>query len=734
MKKLGITLFAIAVFIIFFVISSFLLRNIFMEIKRRAVQKNYGEIHRVVKNTEDALQLFFKGILADLHYLAINEDIIQNTPKGQKLLDNYYTTHHVKSLDNYIYGISRIDEYGTAIYVTPGKTFTGYNVLSRKHVREALRIKKPLVSNIFTTLGGDRVLAVVYPVFDSERKFKGLISTLIPYNYFIEGFLNNLKYKSASNIYLLDKDGKVLFATEMEEVGESFFDIPEHYFKYRRLYDDIKRRRTGMRHLPQRSDSLDGAYVYINLIKIPFNTWTLLIDIPEKSMTPNLEFFSTQFLYARIFMLTLMIVIFFLYAWRERKFAMMFKEKEFIFKAISQTTGQIVFEYDFSKNTVNWFCNVERLLGYSDDKFINSTPEKLIKYVHPDDRKRVWKERMDMIKNKYPKMKREFRLRHKSGKYIYVEEASVMLFNRKNEPIRLLGSLRDITYHKIREEELKKYREHLEELVEKRTRDLEKTLSRLRKEIVQRREKEKQLEDAMKKVQAANKLKSEFLAQMSHEIRTPINVIVSHVSLLQMELEDQIDEDMKISLKAISSAGDRIIRTVELILNMADLQTGGYEPHFREWDIYNQILRRIYLEYVPRAKEKNVNLIMEEPQGDVTETVDEFSVRQILANLLDNAVKYTEEGEIRIKSYRNDGNKLVIEIADTGIGIDEEYLPFLFEAFSQEQQGYTRKFEGNGLGLALVKQYAEINNIKITVKSKKNVGTTFILTFNGINK
>ena len=97
--------------------------------------------------------------------------------------------------------------------------------------------------------------------------------------------------------------------------------------------------------------------------------------------------------------------------------------------------------------------------------------------------------------------------------------------------------------------------------------------------------------------------------------------------------------------------------------------------------------------------------------------------------MIDNAIKYTGEGEVTINTYRNEANKLVVEIKDTGIGVDESYLPNLFEPFSQEEMGYTRKFDGNGIGLALVNRYSELNNAKIEVESRKNVGSTFKITF-----
>ena len=111
-----------------------------------------------------------------------------------------------------------------------------------------------------------------------------------------------------------------------------------------------------------------------------------------------------------------------------------------------------------------------------------------------------------------------------------------------------------------------------------------------------------------------------------------------------------------------------------------------------------------------------------------------YSLSQLFVNLIDNRLKYTRNGYVQIKIYNDDNGTLSVNVEDTGIGIAEEFLPTLFKPFTQEEQGYTRKFEGNGLGLALVKRYCELNDAVISVHSKKVVGTTFRVKFTQTNK
>ena len=249
-------------------------------------------------------------------------------------------------------------------------------------------------------------------------------------------------------------------------------------------------------------------------------------------------------------------------------------------------------------------------------------------------------------------------------------------------------------------------------------------------DITARKEVESNLILAKAKAEQADKLKSEFLAQISHEIRTPINVILSFASLLKEEVQDKIEsEELASSFSVIGTAGKRLIRTIDLILNMSQLQTGTYDYEAEELDIYSDVIEKIYYEFSFLAKDKNIELKLTKVTDNNIIKIDGFTVGQIFTNLIDNAFKYTNEGSIEIKIQNND-KKLTVDIIDTGIGIAKEYLPSLFEPFTQEDKGYTRRFEGTGLGLALVKSYCDLNNAEITVESKKGKGTTFHVTFN----
>ena len=239
---------------------------------------------------------------------------------------------------------------------------------------------------------------------------------------------------------------------------------------------------------------------------------------------------------------------------------------------------------------------------------------------------------------------------------------------------------------------------------------------------------ENELIQAKKEAEFADKTKSEFLAQISHEIRTPLNNIVNFNTLIKEQLENNIDDEIQECFDVIDSASNRLIRTIGLILNLSELHTGSYKKHITNFDVYTEILEKLYLENRFIAKERNIQFQLTNNAKSTIIQADKYSLEQIFSNLIDNSLKYTSKGKIEIAIENDSNNQIVIKISDTGIGIAEEYLPNIFKHFSQEEGGYSRKYDGNGIGLSLVKEYCDLNNIQIEVSSKKNIGTTFTLT------
>ncbi|MDP2039364.1 MAG: HAMP domain-containing sensor histidine kinase, partial [Ignavibacteria bacterium] len=235
---------------------------------------------------------------------------------------------------------------------------------------------------------------------------------------------------------------------------------------------------------------------------------------------------------------------------------------------------------------------------------------------------------------------------------------------------------------------------------------------------------------AKEKAEQSDKLKTEFLAQMSHEIRSPMNAIISFANILKEEFEEKVTPELKEYFDGIDSAGNRLMRTVDLMLNTSEMQVGTYVPFFVKVKLISEILDNVKSDYSKLILDKGLEFSFTSDVPEAVVDVDKYSIKQVFVNLIDNAFKYTKTGSISVKVERNKDMKFVkVTIEDTGIGMTEEFMTRMYKPFIQEDGGYSRRFEGNGLGLSLVKIYCELNKIEINVESKKGIGTKFTLLF-----
>lgn len=235
------------------------------------------------------------------------------------------------------------------------------------------------------------------------------------------------------------------------------------------------------------------------------------------------------------------------------------------------------------------------------------------------------------------------------------------------------------------------------------------------------------LEEARIEAQSANKAKSAFLANMSHEIRTPINVMLG---MNEMILRESESEEIRQYAKSIERSGGYLISLINNILDISRIESGKMEIEEGKYEL-RQLLDEVMLIAEKQAEQKSLkmNLIFDKTLpayliGDV------IHIKQILLNLINNAVKYTKEGQIDIKVSKNEEEtKLIFEVKDTGIGIKEENLPILFDAFMRVDSKKNKKIKGTGLGLAIAKQLAEQMDGMIWVESVYGKGSSFFVQF-----
>jgi signal transduction histidine kinase/CheY-like chemotaxis protein len=232
-----------------------------------------------------------------------------------------------------------------------------------------------------------------------------------------------------------------------------------------------------------------------------------------------------------------------------------------------------------------------------------------------------------------------------------------------------------------------------------------------------------ELEQRGRELAAASRHKSEFLANMSHELRTPLNAIIGIAEMLREDAEDAGQDDLVEPLGRIHRAGGHLLQLINEILDLSKIEAGKLELHLEEIELA-ALIREVAATAEPLAARNGNRLIVECPKGIGSIRSDTTRLRQIVLNLLSNACKFTEQGQVRL-SLGVDPDGLTITVADTGIGMSAEQIGRLFQEFSQADSSTTRRYGGTGLGLAISRKLARLMGGDITIESAPGVGTTF---------
>lgn len=249
-------------------------------------------------------------------------------------------------------------------------------------------------------------------------------------------------------------------------------------------------------------------------------------------------------------------------------------------------------------------------------------------------------------------------------------------------------------------------------------------------DVTARKRAEADLVRAKEAALAANGAKSEFLANMSHEIRTPMNAILGFSDLLS---RTSLDPKQRTHLQAIASSGKTLLTLINDILDLSKIEAGKLELQYENISL-RQIVQEIQQIFSPKATGKGLDLV-----ADVTEDfpaqvlLDEVRIRQILFNLVGNALKFTEKGQVCVRAWSGPREEnradLFLEVSDTGIGIPSQEQARIFESFSQVSGQSTKKYGGTGLGLTITKRLTEMMGGKVTVESELRKGSAFRLSF-----
>jgi PAS domain S-box-containing protein len=355
-------------------------------------------------------------------------------------------------------------------------------------------------------------------------------------------------------------------------------------------------------------------------------------------------------------------------------------------------TNDGIWDWNVKTNQVYYSPTWLRIVGYEDEP-IETRLETWLEKIHPEDKYKCLEELQKHLEGQTAMFEHSQRLYHKQGHYIWVAIKGKCMRDSQGNPSYIAGTLTDVTLQQQAQEQL---------IIAKQLAEL------------------------------ANKSKNEFIANISHEIRTPMTTILGFCDLLQDAVHDPHAQSY---IKAIAASGQTLLSIINDILDLSKIEAGKLAIIYEPLDLA-AVISEVSHFFTQQARQKNLDIFIHlESSVPAIIKFDEIRLRQILFNVLGNALKFTEKGWIKITAQAEhraeEANyvQLILSITDTGIGIPVEQQEQIFEAFAQREGQNNRKYGGAGLGLTITRRLTSMLGGEVYLKSEINQGSTFSFHF-----
>jgi len=403
----------------------------------------------------------------------------------------------------------------------------------------------------------------------------------------------------------------------------------------------------------------------------------------------------------------------------QKKTSETLKDRERCLKKVEYIAHVGDWDWNIVSDELIWSDETHKIFGLNPKEF-GVTFEDLLDSVHPEDRGFVKGSIDDALYRKKPHSV-EHRIVLPDGSVKIVRHEAKVFFSDVGKPIRMLGTVQDITERKGMEDEIKKHHDHLEEILKEHTEGIEKLNNQLKKELAEKEKAEKELMKSLEDAERSNKDLEQFAYSASHDLQEPLRMVASYTQLLEKRYKDNLDDDAKDFIKYAVSGATRMQQLIDGLLSYSRIQTRG-NP-FQPTDC-NSVVKQAISNLQIRIGE--IHAIIESDDLP-TVNADEIQLVRLFQNLVSNALKFQRNEIPRIQiSASRQGNKWMFSLSDNGIGIDSNNKDRIFVIF-QRLHG-EEEYPGTGMGLAICKRIVERHGGQIWVDSDLGQGSAFYFT------
>lgn len=680
------------------------------------------------KQASQGIEEYFSTWTGILGSLAKIDSVIDVDENGKRHMKLFFETHRAQ-----MRSMTRVDERGRIAYTVPYSSSIGSDISDQPHIRTILREHRPVVSDVFRTVQDFDGIALHVPVFQGAA-FRGTIAIVMDFDSLAKRYLEVVKIGKTGYAWMVSRDGIILFTQVPEFVGKSIFEVSKDFPSMSAMARELVQGRTGtgvytFNRIYEQVVKPVRKYAVYMPIRIADSYWTIVVASAEDEVLASLASFRNRLIpvIAVLFLGGILFSLLGAKAWfivaeeRNRKKAeeaLRYSEQKFM-KAFHATPDAIVISRAADGLLIEVNDVFLRIAGYDRAEIVGKTTTGLGVWANPADRERY----VAGIREQGRVRDMEAQFCSKTGTVLdgLISGESILL---DHEPC-LLTIIRNITERKKTERELEQHRLHLEEMVNERTEELRRSQADLRRSLDETTAAKRCLEEANARLQELDRLKSLFIASMSHELRTPLNSIIGFTGILLQGLAGELNAEQRKQLGMVKSSSEHLLSLITDIIDLSKIEAGKVDLSLESFDL-SAMVREVLSSFQIMAERKALSLSAEVPAGLMLVS-DKRRTRQVLVNLVGNAVKFTEQGGVSVAAEHRDG-VIHCTVRDTGMGIKPEDQGRLFKSFSQVTTTEAPKHEGTGLGLYLSRKLITLLGGEIGVESSFGRGSVFFFT------